>query len=48
LDLRGNDFHFAPSSPAPELGIEPLDTEHMGLEPRYRERFLGRPLRSLE
>jgi hypothetical protein len=39
LDPAANDFRFAPGSPAFELGIEFLDTERMGLEPEYRERF---------
>lgn len=45
-DMDGSDFRFATGTPAAELGIRPLDAGRMGLEPAYRERFLGRRIRT--
>ncbi len=41
LDIDANDFRFNPGSPAPTLGIEPIDVGKAGLEPAYRKRLLG-------
>ena len=45
-DVDGNDFRFGVDSPAAKMGIEPLDAREMGLEPEYRQRFLGRAIRT--
>ena len=42
VDLGAGDFRFRPGSPAPKLGIQPLDVTEAGLQPPYRERFLGK------
>ena len=42
IDLDGDDFRFRPGSPAPGLGIEPLDASQAGLEERYHQRLIGR------
>jgi len=41
-DIDRGDFGFRDGSPAPGLGIEPLDTSQAGLEEPYRTRLLGR------
>ena len=46
IDLDGNDVRFRPGSPAPGLGIEPLDASQAGLEEPYRTRLLGRIIRT--
>ena len=46
VNIDGNDFHFLPDSPATALGIQPLNANEMGLEPAYRERFLGRRMQT--
>ncbi|MBN2450754.1 MAG: right-handed parallel beta-helix repeat-containing protein [Lentisphaeria bacterium] len=40
-DLDAGDVTFPPDSPAAGLGIEPIDTAPMGLEPAYRARLIG-------
>lgn len=45
-DIDGDDFSFPADSPAAALGIRPLDTRQIGLEPEYRERLLGRLIRT--
>jgi len=42
VDVDAGDFRFRPGSPAPKLGIQPLDVTEAGLEPPYRERFVGK------
>jgi len=41
-DIGRGDFGFQPGSPAPALGIHPLDASAAGLEEPYRTRLLGR------
>ena len=41
-DVDGGDFSFREGSPAPGLGIQPLDASQAGLEEPYRTRLLGR------
>jgi chitobiase/beta-hexosaminidase-like protein/parallel beta helix pectate lyase-like protein len=46
VDIDRDDFGFPADSPAAALGIRPLDTLQTGLEPEYRQRLLGRPIRT--
>jgi hypothetical protein len=46
VDIAAGDFRFQPDSPAPALGIVPLDAARAGLEAPYRQRFIGRRLRT--
>lgn len=41
VDIEAGDFDFQSGSPAPRLGIQPLDASAAGLEPPYRQRFVG-------
>ena len=42
VDLDAGDLRFRPGSPAPKLGIRPLDPGKAGLQPAYRRRLLGK------
>ena len=47
VDRAKGDFHFQPGSPALKLGIaQPITIDQVGLEPPYRQRFLGKRLRT--
>ena len=46
INIDDNNFQFSADSPAPKLGIQPLDAQEMGLEPAYRQRFLGKRIRT--
>jgi hypothetical protein len=39
VDLAGRDFRLKPTSPALELGFEPIDTSRIGLEDDFPKRF---------
>ncbi len=43
--LERGDFRFRSGSPAPALGIPPLDPARAGLEEPYRQRFIGPTVR---
>ncbi len=46
VDSDAGDFGFRPGSPAPGLGIEPLDAAAAGLEQPHRSRLMGKILRA--
>ena len=46
VDPDAADFRFKPGSPAEKLGIKPLDAGAAGLGAPYRERFLGKRIRT--
>ncbi len=45
-NLADGDFQFTAQSPAAALGIQPLDSRRAGLESGYRDRYLGRTIRT--
>ncbi len=44
VDPDAGDFGFRDGSPAPDLGIQPLDASAAGLQEPYRTRLLGTPI----
>ena len=46
MDMAGDDYRFAATSPAHKLGIEPIDISRCGLTPETRQRMLGSKLRT--
>jgi len=44
VDVDAGDYGFRPESPAPDLGIQPLDAGRAGLQEPYRPRLLGVPM----
>jgi len=44
VDPDAGDYRFRPTSPAPDLGIQAIDTTQAGLREPYRTRLLGIPM----
>jgi hypothetical protein len=46
VDVSADDFRFQAGSPAPALGIQPLDAALAGLQAPYRQRHIGQRIRT--